>query len=72
MDLDAKRLAEAILMPAELFRKEALMLAINSTPKNKFVSKPSLISKLADKFNVSIEAASYRFQHLGLDKQIEL
>ncbi|MEW6009571.1 MAG: ImmA/IrrE family metallo-endopeptidase [Candidatus Omnitrophota bacterium] len=71
MDIDAKRLAEAILMPAVLFRKESLRIATEIGKNNK-TGKSSLFSKLADKFNVSIEAVGYRFRHLGLATQIVL
>lgn len=71
MDIDAKRLAEAILMPADLYRRECLKIATEIVDKNKPV-KAILSLRLASKFNVSEEAVGYRFRHLGLATQIDL
>jgi len=71
MDIDAKRLAEAILMPADLYRKECLKIATEISGKNKS-TKSVLFLRLANEFNVSEEAVGYRFRHLGLDSQVSL
>jgi len=71
MDMDAKRLAEAVLMPAEIFRRECLRL-ITESKSRQVNTKPTFYSILANKFNVSEDAIGYRFWHLGLYNQISL
>lgn len=68
MDMDAKRLGEAILMPAESFRKAALDVAMSSSRR----TMPELRKIVGEFFNVSEIAVFYRFSHLGLAKQIKL
>ncbi len=67
MDMDAKYLGGAILMPTELFRKESLGYATNCTG----LTQDELFRYLANKFNVSEIAVSHRFRVLGLKDQIE-
>jgi Zn-dependent peptidase ImmA (M78 family) len=67
MDMDAKHLGGAILMPAELFRKESLDYATN-TPG---ITSDVLFKYLAGIFNVSPLAVYHRFRVLGLKDQIE-
>lgn len=71
MDIDAKRLAEAILMPAELFRKKCINAATNLKGKTP-VTKGMLFKKMANLFAVSEIAVDYRYWHLGLRGQIEI
>ncbi len=71
MDMDAKHLAEAILLPTELFTKQTLKFAIASK-KNVQLTKEGLFKKLADIFVVSTSVVDYRFWRLGLGRQIEL
>ena len=67
MDMDAKHLGGAILMPTELFRKECLSYATN-TPG---ITSDVLFKYLAGQFNVSPLAVYYRFRLLGLKEQID-
>lgn len=67
MDIDAKYLGGAILMPSEIFRKESLDYATNATK----VIEDELFKRLSNKFNVSTHAVSRRFKVLGLKDQIE-
>lgn len=74
MDLDAKRLAEGILLPAEIFRKETLRVLADLPKTNEppIIKRMKLFYKLADMFNISEEAISYRYRHLGLSTQFEV
>ncbi|MBI4680411.1 MAG: ImmA/IrrE family metallo-endopeptidase [Nitrospirae bacterium] len=67
MDMDAKHLGGAILMPTELFRKESLAYATN-TPG---LTSDELFKYLSGVFNVSPLAVYHRFRVLGLSEQIE-
>lgn len=67
MDMDAKHLGGAILMPSDLFRKKSLEYA-TSVP---VLNSGSLFRHLSNLFNVSPLAIYHRFRVLGLKEQIE-
>ncbi len=67
MDMDAKHLGGAILMPTESFRKESLSYATNTLG----LTRDELFRHLGRVFNVSTIAVQHRFRLLGLKEQIE-
>lgn len=71
MQQDARRLAGAILMPAQIFRDKAVEQAIGSTEKGSNLKNIVIIPFLANVFNVSQTSASVRFDQLGLGNQFE-
>lgn len=71
MQSDARRLAGAILMPAEIFRRKAIEQAMGSKETGVYLKNFVIIPFLANLFNVSEASASVRFIQLGLQHQIK-
>ncbi|MFH1847139.1 MAG: ImmA/IrrE family metallo-endopeptidase [Candidatus Omnitrophota bacterium] len=73
MDRNAKYLASAILMPAEIFEKRAFEL-YEKIDKKKYKTNEAVLCKitldLSNDFNISDIASKIRFKNLGLHRKL--
>ena len=70
MQRDARRLAGAILMPADIFERKAREQAVGTSLTGASLRNIVIIPYLANIFNVSEATATVRYEQLGLDSMI--
>lgn len=74
LDLNAKYLAGAILIPSEYIRRDAISFCQNTLAKSEFLNEARLLSEIIDEmaslYNVSEKAMEIRFNLLNLRQGI--